>query len=58
MLQIKLIFWTIKIKKTLLEESFGLKTPLFNAYYYVKLNFKSQVLQESSDAKLWKATED
>ena len=57
-LQIKLIFWTIKIKKTLLEYSFGLKTPLFNAYYYVKLNFKSQVLQESSDAKLWKATED
>ena len=57
-LQIKLIFWTIKIKKTLLEEKFGLKTPLFNAYYYVKLNFKSQVLQESSDAKLWKATED
>ena len=55
MLQIKLIFWTIKIKKSLLDKSFGLTTPLFNAYYYVKLNFKSQVLQESSDVKLWKA---
>ena len=55
LVQIKLIFWTIKIKKTLYEKSFGLTTPLLNIYYYVKLNFKSQVLQESSDASLWKA---
>ena len=55
LVQIPLIFWTIKIKKTLYEKSFGLTTPLLNIYYYVKLNFKSQVLQESKDAKLWKA---
>ena len=55
LVQVKLIFWTIKTKKTLYDQSFGLTTPLLNIYYYVKLNFKSQVLQESKDAKLWKA---
>ena len=53
-----LVFYTITIKKSLYDKSFGLTTPLFNAYYYVKLNFKSQVLEESNDAKLWKAAED
>ena len=54
LVQIKLIFWTIKIRKSLFDQSYGLTTPVFNAYYYVKLNFKSQVLEESSDARLWK----
>ena len=54
LVQIKLIFWTIKIRKSLFDQSYGLTTPIFNAYYYVKLNFKSQVLEESSDARLWK----
>ena len=58
LIQIWLIVYTIKTRKTLFDESYGLTTPVVNVYYYVKLNFKSQVLQESSDAKLWKATED
>jgi hypothetical protein len=58
LVNIWLVFYTIKIKKSLYDKSFGLTTPKFNAYYYVKLNFKSQVLQESNDAKLWKVAED
>ena len=58
LVEANLIVWKIRYKKTLFDESYGLTTPVVNVYYYVKLNFKSQVLQESSDAKLWKATED
>ena len=56
LVQIFLIFYTIKIKKSLFDKSFGLTTPLLNMYYYVKLNFKSQVLEESNEAKLWAAS--
>ena len=56
LVRIFLVFYTIKIKKTLFEQSFGLTTPLLNMYYYVKLSFKNQVLQESHDAKLWAAS--
>ena len=55
LVQIWLVFYTVKIKKTLYDQSYGLTTPLLNMYYYVKLNFKSQVLEESSDATLWAA---
>ena len=55
LVQIWLVFYTVKIKKTLYDQSYGLTTPLLNMYYYVKLNFKSQVLQESHDATLWAA---
>jgi hypothetical protein len=51
-----LVFYTITIKKSLYDKSFGLTTPLLNMYYYVKLSFKNQVLQESHDAKLWAAS--
>ena len=58
LVQIKLIFWTIKIRKSLFDQSYGLTTPVFNAYYYVKVNFKGQVLEESKDARRWKANLD
>ena len=56
LVQIFLVFYTIKIKKSLYDKSYGLTTPLLNMYYYVKLNFKSQVLEESNEAKLWAAS--
>ena len=58
LMQIWLIFYTIKIKKSLFDESYGLTTPVVNVYYYVKINFKGQVLEESSDARRWKTNLD
>jgi hypothetical protein len=58
LVQIKLIFWTVKIKKSLFDKNYGLTTPIVNVYYYVKLNFKRQVLEEDKDARRWKANLD
>ena len=54
LVEANLIVWKIRYKKTLFDESYGLTTPVVNVYYYVKLNFKGQVLEESSDARRWK----
>ena len=56
LVQIWLVFYTVKIKKTLYDQSYGLTTPLLDMYYYVKLSFKNKVLQDSNDAKLWAAS--
>ena len=46
LVKISLIFHTIKIKKTLYEKLFGLESPVLYLYYYVKLDFFCQVMDE------------
>ena len=43
------IFW-VRVKKTFFDQSYGLTKPLLSLYYYVRLSFDGQVLDEKKDA--------
>ena len=49
LVQIDLWFYTIKLKKNLYERVFGLDSPALYLYYYVKLDFWSQVMDEKKE---------
>jgi hypothetical protein len=53
LIEINLLFHKIRVKKVFFEKGYGLTTPLMTIYYYVKLNFKSQVLEEKKESKLY-----
>jgi hypothetical protein len=54
LIQIKLIFYTLKVRQKLYEESFGLQYPALNLYYYIKLNFFGQKMEEKKGIDSWK----
>ena len=48
--KINLIFYSIKIKNVIYDKAFGADKPFYEAFYYIKVSFKGQLLDEAKDA--------